>query len=331
MATIDDIRARKLLLAIPLAVYILSYIYLAFYHNEIFLFKTIIHEGGTYNFLETLFYATHFVGHIPVHTVLALYFSGIYLCMNGRPAYRVESSRLLWLSISLVLLISAGFLISFLWFGTEDTISFLLQKKQSVTRYEQGGSWNLHLPSTMMQFLLIPIYIYLAKWLFKSPVKLNFKGVNIIVASVLLCIFMTWLVNDSPLSTVIEIWKEPRYLAHSVRELATFPVTYYPFALYFMLNHKNPHGSQKVTGDWTLQVSIITALFLFTILFAYQSIIPLMVGIGNLAQNPDFAKGGELSILYLLSSHYFEHFLESLYFILMSLLIYYSIQNYSSN
>ncbi len=75
-----------------------------------------------------------------------------------------------------------------------------------------------------------------------------------------------------------------------------------------MLNHNNSNSAQRVSNNWTLHVSIITAIFLFTILFAYQSIIPLMIEIGNLAQNPDFAKGGELSILYLLSSHYFEHF-----------------------
>jgi hypothetical protein len=324
-------RTTELLVLVPVLAYILSYFYLAIYHGKFNILTTVIHEGGTYTFIETLLYATHFIGHIPVHTVLAIYFVGIYLSFESTTEIRVEWSNVGWLFTGIIVLIFLGLWISFSWFGTEDTISFLLQKKQSVTRYEEGGSWNLHLPSTVMQYLLIPVYIYGVKWLFKTPIKLNSKGINLIVISILLCILMIFLVNSSPINSVINIWKDPRYLAHSVRELATFPITYYPIALYFMMKKSKTTQSGYKPAIKAINVSLLIIFILFTSLFIYQAVIPLSVGIGDLAQKPDFAKEGELSIFYLLTSHYFEHFLESTYFILVSLFLYYLSHYFSVN
>jgi hypothetical protein len=136
---------------------------------------------------------------------------------------------------------------------------------------------------------------------------------------------MTWLVNDNFFSAISYVWINPRYLAHSVRELATFPLIYYPIPLYFLL--KNSERSEKKwefrqVSKWMMVLAVI-----FLVLFAYQVIIPLQVGIGELAQKPSFADGGELSIAYLLSSHYFEHFLDSIYFSLFSLILFFFFQN----
>lgn len=65
---------------------------------------------------------------------------------------------------------------------------------------------------------------------------------------------------------------------------------------------------------------ILTALFLMGLF--YQSYISLAAGIGRLAQKPFFAKNGELGIPYLLASHYFEHFLDTVYFTLLCLILY---------
>ena len=63
------------------------------------------------------------------------------------------------------------------------------------------------------------------------------------------------------------------------------------------------------------------AAVLFLVGFVYQVVISLANDVGSLAQRPDFAKGGELSIAYLLASHYFEHVLDSLFFALLTLLL----------
>ena len=54
----------------------------------------------------------------------------------------------------------------------------------------------------------------------------------------------------------------------------------------------------------------------------YQTHLPLRAGIGNLAQKSSFAVEGRLGVPYLLASHYFEHFLDTIYFTLLCLILY---------
>ena len=82
---------ERLLIAIPLCTYLVSYLYLAYYHGKVWLFNTTVHEGGTYTLLQTMFYVSHFLGHIPVYTILAFLFTGTYLCLTG--SYRREWPR----------------------------------------------------------------------------------------------------------------------------------------------------------------------------------------------------------------------------------------------
>jgi hypothetical protein len=73
----------KLLISLPIIAYGVSYLVLALYHGKIFIFTTIVHEGGTHTLTRTIFYASHFLVHVPVHTVLAFLFTGTFLCLTG--------------------------------------------------------------------------------------------------------------------------------------------------------------------------------------------------------------------------------------------------------
>lgn len=305
-------------------VYLLSYIYLALYHSDWWLFDTIVHEGGEYDLLETTFYASHFIGHIPTYIILSLYFVGIYLLVSEIKTIRVTWNRLLMLASGMILLLAFSTYIALNWFGYEETVNYVLQKKQSVERYEEGGSWNLHLPSTLMQFLLIPAFIIVGKCLFRSKLVSGKKGLWMAVSAVVFTHLITVIVNSSALSAYQTIWTDPRYLAHSVRELATFPLTYYTIPLYIFLMRSRNSQSSRLHAPGSVKIAGWITGVLFLLLFAYQCIVPLQVGIGDLAQKPDFAKDGELSVLYLLASHYFEHFLDSLFFILFSLILFFS-------
>ena len=312
---------RNYLVLLPVLVYVASYIHLAVYHGKFSILNTVIHEGGLYTFIETTLYASHFIGHIPVHTVLAFYFVGVFLYLSKVDQVQKSNQKGLILLLILVIFLFISFLISIRWFGMDDTLSYIMQQKQSVVRMGEGGSWNLHLPSTMMQFLLIPVYIYVILLFFESPISVNKKGFRFISISLLLCVLVTYLVNNDLFRAIAHVWTEPRYLAHSVRELATFPLTYYPIPLYIMLKYGEDLNITLRFDRVAKTMALIAILFL--ILFAYQSVIPLQKGIGELAQKPSFAKGGELSVAYLLSSHYFEHFLDSVYFSLFCLILFY--------
>jgi hypothetical protein len=320
MKRVFDLRA---LLYLPLCVYVLSYAYLAWYHGKVFLFDTVVHEGGTYTLLQDIFYASHFLGHIPTHTTIALLFVGCYLCFAPSPQTSKMVKRIPVLLVVMALFLVASGILSAVWFGVEDTMAFVTQHKQTVRDDQQGGSWNLHIPSTMMQVLFIPIYLFIAMRLFAKQMTPSKKGVAYLLTGAGSFFLFTYLFNRNFADVLSLVWQSPRYLAHSVRELLTFPLTYYPVPLFLCL--KESASSQRFDQsreERHLKNIIIGLSAAFILLFAYQAYIPLVRGVGNLAQNPSFAKGGQLTIPYLLTSHYFEHFLDTVYFSLLCLILY---------
>ncbi|RPH94222.1 hypothetical protein EHM69_07955 [candidate division KSB1 bacterium] len=300
----------------PVIVYLLSYLYLAFYHGKVWLFGTIVHEGGTYTLLQTVFYASHFLGHIPSLTVIAFLFTGFCLRFFAPPERQFAVHRL-WIALAGFLTVcTAG---SFVFFGTADTVDFILQQKQGINNPVQGGSWNLHLPSTLSLFFFMPVYLFCAAAVFRKPLA-NFRnGARFIAAAAMLVPIITVLFNRGSAAPLWEVWTDARYLAHSVRELATFPLTYFPIPLYFFF--RQSIQSNTNTNTPRNAVYVVIAAVLFAALFLYQVIIPLGAGIGQLAYKPTFAENGELHVLYLLTSHYFEHVLDTVYFTLVCLLL----------
>ncbi|MDO8282119.1 MAG: hypothetical protein Q7U10_05765 [Thermodesulfovibrionia bacterium] len=314
-----------LLLLIPAFTYLLSYIYLSLYHRQLFIFNTVIHEGGVYTLLQTIFYSSHFLGHMPVHTVLALLFVGVYLSLGKFAVKKDAVKKMLIISLLLLIFIATAFYLSYKEFGYEDTLSFLAQQKQAVNIYEDGGSWNLHLPSTMIFFAFIPVYIYFIKRIFKRDIFINRGGYFYIAAGVVSFFLFTVIINKDVSEAFYKVWTDPRYLAHSVREVATFPITYFPIPLSIMLLYEKRESSLKqadIPVALTYFIGILASVFLLTML--YQAYVPLTIGIGSLAQKPAFASGGKLSVPYLLASHYFEHFLDTVYFTLLCLLLYFA-------
>ncbi len=308
----------RLLLAIPIASYAVSYCYLAGYHGRFNLWPVVVHEGGRLTLLENTFYASHFLGHLPVLVTVALLFAGSWLSMSPAPRERpVLTSR--WLAVALGLLLAAAAAISIGHFGTDDTLGFLLQRQQRSDLVTEGGSWNLHLPSTMLQFLLIPVVVRVTRRIFQRPVEWSRRGLGLVTAAFVVAVAVTWLVNGRPLAATLALWCDPRYLAHSVRELATFPLTYYPLPLAALLvaDRGRANSRQKTNG---CDLGVALAGLLFVAGLSYQVAVSLAHDVGSMAQHPGFARGGRLTVPYLLASHYFEHFLDSIFFALLTLL-----------
>lgn len=313
----------RLLVLLPVSTYIISYLYLAYYHGTFLVFNTIVHESGRYTLLQDMFYASHFLGHIPVHTVLAFWFVGDYLCLMDLTLIRTQKKKIQILFVPFMFFLILSFFLSLTVFGYEDTFAFMVQQKQSVEIYTEGGSWDLHLPSSMLLFFLIPVYIYIVKRIFGGSIELNSNGVLYISLGFILFFLFTFFFNRNIVDALWLIWGDPRYLAHSVRELLTFPVTYFPIPLYLILKgEKKVEGSTKRKQNRNLEYFIACLAIVFLLGLFYQSYVSLTEGIENVARKPDFAKGGKLGITYLLASHYFEHFLDTIYFTLLCLLLY---------
>jgi hypothetical protein len=270
-----------------------------------------------------MFYASHFLGHVPVYTVLALIFVGTYICFTDFAAEKYTKTRLPMLFVLLTILLFLSIVISFTVFGHEDTLAFVLQQKQNISVSVRGGPWNLHLPSTVVLFFLIPIYLYGIKMLLKKNIHGNTKGLLYITIGVLLFFFFTAFLNGNIVDVFLFTWMSPRYLAHSVRELLTFPITYFPLPVYFILRGTKDVGisEKRSIKKWLRHgIGFFTAICLAG--FFYQSYVSLSEGISDLAQKPFFARNGKLGVLYLLASHFFEHFLDTIYFTLLCLLLY---------
>ena len=313
-------RSPRLFLLAPLLVYGLSYAYLAYYHGKLWLLTTIIHEGGKLDLVGTLFYAPHFIGHLPVITVVALFFAGYWLLLVG-DSLQVRLKSIVW---ALLVLLIASFMLGWVFFGGREMQDFLLQRRQSESVYGEGGSWNLHLPSTLLLPLLIPTFVLGSSRLLQRRRRSERRGVRHLLLGAGLTVLMTVLVNEDSLQTVRFIWDSPRYLAHSVRELATFPVTYFPLAVFFLMSRTRTAGAKEEpteSGQSPFFRAALGGLIVFGLGVLYQSWKALGAGIPELAQKPAFARPDGLGIPYLLASHYFEHFLDSWFFALLCLLL----------
>jgi hypothetical protein len=306
---------------LPVAVYAVSYLYLAAYHGQPLLWHTVIHESGRLTFYETLFYSSHFLAHLPVHLVLALFFVGFFLGFAGPANTSHRDRRLLAAAIGVFLLASLAH--ALLTFGPQDTLDYLLQRKQGADRFDEGGSWKLHYASTMILPLLMPAYIWTARRLLGLPVHHErFSWRLIAGGSAGFLLFAAWFDAD-PLAAIGHAWSEPRYLGHAVREICTFTLTYFPLLLWLMARRERPAAS-PAPRHVRMPRAAVGAFIVFIMGFTYQAAVALRADIGRITQKPDFAVGGELSVPYLLASHYFEHALDSIFFALAGLLLFLS-------
>jgi hypothetical protein len=308
-----------ILLWIPAAVYLLSYVYLAFYHQKVWLWNVIVHEGGTLTLLQTVLYASHFLGHVPSLTVIALLFAGAGMLFTRVPQQFTSAPNVLIVLLA-VFLISSGAVAAAL-FGWEDALAYVSQTKQSMVTYTEGGSWNLHLPSTIVLFALIPPYMFFIVRVMKIPTGTPRGAKLLIAAAAVSCVLFTFLFNRGSLNAFSIAFSDPRYLAHSIRELATFPLTIFPLPLFFLMRGISREPNPEASNKRRTPTAIIFLLIIGIAAVIYQCYVPLSVGIGQLAQKPAFAGQGTLSVPYLLASHYFEHVLDSVYFTLLTLLV----------
>ncbi|MCB9357897.1 MAG: hypothetical protein H6506_02170 [Calditrichaeota bacterium] len=298
-----------MLLAVPLATYLVSYVYLALFHGQWWLWSTVVHEGGTLTLLDTTFYASHFLGHVPSLTVIAFVFATWYSAFTNE---RIAAPRKSW-SICALLFVAACLLFSLWHFGSEDTWSYVLQQKQGVARYEAGGSFLLHLPSTLSFFILSPLFIAAILWLLKRDISWRPAKISSLTSAFAVTLIFAMIAAGCACG-VREAISDPRYLAHSVREIATFPLIFFPIPLAFWLaNVPLRDGGFPRKLIFPLIVLLIIALPLL----AYQVFLPLSRGISSLAQHPSFSHD-PLPIPYLLASHFFEHVLDTVYFSLVS-------------
>jgi hypothetical protein len=168
----------------------------------------------------------------------------------------------------------------------------------------------------MLLFAALPVFVAAAAKIYGRPVRMQRAGLPFIGLAALLTAVVTIFRCSDVVESIRNVWTEPRYLAHSVRELATYPLTFFPLPLYFVFRGRNSEAIGEKRWTW----GVLAGLSVLTLAgIGWQVGVSLAAGIDGLAQHPAFAVGGRLTIPYLLAAHYFEHVLDTIFFTLLCL------------
>ena len=222
------------LFVLPILYFALSYIYLALWHHKYFLFGTLVHENGRLTLFDSLFYFDHFVACIPMITVFALSTAGGFALTAYIPSGIGTSCTAFVATVLLggsVLLILVAFLLSIYKAGWRRTIDYALQRTERDGVMSRGGNWNqLQLSNIPIALGTIGVSSTLA-----ALTKTSDLGGNISLATGgLTCLTMAVILSSGIKFLNWPGWQSflnPRWLAHSIREIAAYPLTGIPIAL----------------------------------------------------------------------------------------------------
>ncbi|MCS6953504.1 MAG: hypothetical protein RMK57_15345 [Bryobacterales bacterium] len=269
--------------------------------------------------LGSLFYFDHFLGCAPSVVFLSLCLAGA--CAWNTAGYQVaEASRARRIGLGLLAAASILVLISFVaaihLAGWQRTVDYLFQSIERDGVSSKGGTWNLlQLSNIPMALAVIGIVTSFVGHGVPAGARETRSqrnlGLLLLAAAALLSAAMTWWSWPGAAA-----FGNPRWLAHSLRELATYPLTAVPIAAAAVLGTERwaagiGHVRLKLSPPSVLLIAISLTMALT------QWLLVARVDVLALAQRPPFAPHG-LPIGYLLASHVFEHFLDFLFFAMLS-------------
>lgn len=300
-----------LLASFPGAYALISYAYLAHWHGNEWLWKTVIHENGRLTLLGSLFYFDHFLGCAPMAAFFALLLAGGSAlrgaCPSQPAAERARRYALILLPAA-GLFLAASFLASWHTVGQQRTLDYLFQRIERDGVTSKGGNWN------QLQLSNLPIglgILAVARILSVGQGRVNRGAAGAIGFALALSAALT--ISSWP---GLEAFSNLRWLAHSLREMATYPLTGVPAAFAAVVLVE---ASLTKRRQWEIRFGW-PSLALLALAGAVALVELAMLGDADplaLAQRPGFAPEG-LPIAYLLASHVFEHFLDFVWFAVLS-------------
>ena len=304
-----------MLFAVPVVYFIASYYYLARWHRKCWLFNTAVHENGRLTLLGSLFYFDHFVSHIPMIATFALCAAGGIALTARVPfdaATALRAGHLARLLMGAAFALAAvSFIGSIAFAGWQRTIDYCLQRIERDGVMSSGGLWNqLQLSNVPIALGTVGAGIAIQCALVESShandVSLLIGGILLIAAAVAIMVSMSLMTWQSWAAL-----RNPRWLAHSMREVATFPLTGVPIALGAVGLVQNALGG---SATWSVRFGALSLILigLGVLIVAIEFVLIRGVDILAIAQKPLFA-GERMTLPYLLASHVFEHALDFIF------------------
>lgn len=231
---------------------------------------------------------------------------------GGLPAPERARRYAVSLLLAAAAFLAASFFASWQLAGWERTIDYLCQRIERDGALSTGGNWNqLQLSNVPIGLGILGVALLLAPERGRTnPAACAALGLAAALSATLTA--LTW--------PGWEAFANPRWLAHSLRELATYPLTGVPIALAAVVLVE-----QALTASprWLIRLRA-APLALLAVAAAIALAELAMLGgadVRALAQRPAFAPNG-LAIAYLLASHVFEHFLDFAFFAILAAGVY---------
>ena len=307
-----------ILFALPIGYIVLSYVYLMVWHRKLWLFDAVMHEDGRHTLWGALTYWGHFLACLPT----ALFVSG---CLAGGTLiatnYNIALNDKAWTIGFVLIALGFVFVLAVVWgavrqVGIQQTLHYALQKFERDNVSSWGGCWNQFVPSNVV-------------------IGLGSAAAGLILGASLQCAdavivqrhpgwWAQWLVLGLAVLWFLVLclifrtgrrsYTEPRWLAHSIREIATYPLTAVPAGLgAILLAHYAlyPEGCWNTTVPlWSVGLFVIACILVIWQLLALRG-----KDVIAMSQKPSFAPEG-LPVTYLLASHVFEHTTDIIFVVL---------------
>jgi hypothetical protein len=293
-------------MAIPAAVLLASYLWLALDHGTLRLWNVAVHESGRYSLGETVLYYSHFLREVPIAVGYALFL----LSVSGNTTRGGHGHQAHGLSVPRwVLLLGAGALVggallmTALSAGLGSALQDLLQHRTRDDLAGYGTHWRYHWLST----LWFGAFAAVAPTLTRLVPELPDLGVSRFWTRAAWGYF---LVVTVIFGLSADIFVDARYAGHQAREIMTHgPVTML-LGLGMLLAWSSGSPGTGTQGPGTRMTRLLWAVVL---------LVPVHLAVVSL-QGDVMAQGqSELGLSAMVAAHYFEHSLDYLLVLLLLL------------
>jgi hypothetical protein len=216
------------LFAVPGAVLVAAYGWLALDHGRLALWSTQVHENGRLSLGQTVFYFGHFMREVPVDVALALFlaagFAGARRDLGG-PCVPRAATRAWTVSAAAALFVGLAFAFAAAQNGADSALADLLQYRTREAVSVYGSHWHYHWLSTLWLGLAAPLAARVALGRVNHDPLAGMVGpLTWIAWGYFVAMTAVWGLTE-------EVFTSVRFAGHQAREIATLAVVTTPLTL----------------------------------------------------------------------------------------------------
>ena len=208
------------------AVLVVSYIVMATYTSQPWLWSVIVHESGDRTLLQTVFYYEHTARELPLDIILGVAVAGSVLFALPPPAGTARARRRVTMLGSSLAAVTAVILAGTLWTGGpgllyENLLQFPTRPGEPLV---WGGHWRYHLLS-QLTLMLASLGVAVPMMLAVGQRRGHRRGLTIFLIAI--AVFLALALVFRPGA---ESFTDPRFLGHQTREVFTQGLVTVPMA-----------------------------------------------------------------------------------------------------